>query len=228
MTDIQSLVECQLEVWRATYMHQLPPERLLSPTLLPQFIERRTNMMKQGGACFWVVEEKQKEQRDMGNSVINDSTTMNTNSSNDSNLNINNSSNSDKSRIVGFCDAGPVRTYPTISFFATMTEEERNSTLELWTLYLHPSMHRTGISSALFACAVTDAVHKWPECGERMLVITLETNTGGRKFYERMGGKLVGILPGYELWEASYAVACFEWHGVSSWLLKWAEQQREK
>lgn len=42
-----------------------------------------------------------------------------------------------------------------------------------------------------------------------------------RKFYEKMGGTLFGILPGYPVFEETYPVACYEWYDVPSWLEKW-------
>ena len=61
-------------------------------------------------------------------------------------------------RLIGHCDIGLPRDYSYLNLTPhasspTITLQEAPNTLEVYSLYVHPSMHRTGCAQRLFACA---------------------------------------------------------------------------
>ena len=112
--------------------------------------------------------------------------------------------------VLGFCDAGPLRAYPALRP-QVAPPAEVGSTLELWTLYVHPRLRGQGGGKALLAAAAGAASRRFPACNERTVVLTFEANAPARRFYEARGGRLRGILDGYGLWGRAYRVACYGW-----------------
>ncbi|MHB8418827.1 MAG: GNAT family N-acetyltransferase [Myxococcales bacterium] len=84
------------------------------------------------------------------------------------------------------------------------------ATAELWALYVHPRLRDRGAGRRLFSAAVAAADQRYPG-SRRLVVLTFEANAPARRFYESFGGRLFGILQGYEMWGREYPVACYEW-----------------
>lgn len=125
-------------------------------------------------------------------------------------------------QVIGVCHAGPLRVYVGLE---TM---ERATTLELWTLYVLPEAQGTGLARTLFFEVVRKAFEMFPNCGEKLVVLTFEDNAQARRFYEKLGGRLWGILPTYEIGGGNYRVATYEWDGVTEWLKKWEEEGKKR
>lgn len=152
-------------------------------------------------------------------------------------------------RILGFCDVTPLRDYshlyPLHSSPPLVPPGEATATLELLTLYIHPTAQGKGLASRMATCAVRAALTQYAHTArtthsahtahtahtvhtahttQRMLVITLEQNTKARAFYaKKMHGNLRGIYGGYVVGGELYNVAVFEWLDVPMWIKKWED-----
>lgn len=122
-------------------------------------------------------------------------------------------------RLLGHCDVGPLADHPDLAPLAP--PEHRSTTLEVHSLYVHPTVQRTGCAQRLFVQAVSEGVRLFPHCTRRMVVITFLANKKGRGFYEKMGGQLHGFFSGYNAFGCVYDVACYEWLEVEAFVRKW-------
>ncbi|RUP49437.1 acyl-CoA N-acyltransferase [Jimgerdemannia flammicorona] len=131
-------------------------------------------------------------------------------------------SDSEPARVVAVANAGPLRPY------IGLESLDRATMLQLWTLYVHPTAQGTGLGRRLFLEAVKSAHETWPACSDKLIVLTFEGNTNGRRFYEKLGGTLWGILPKYPLplGGGNCDIATYEWDGVAEWITKWEKGSR--
>ncbi|KAK9695273.1 hypothetical protein K7432_013056 [Basidiobolus ranarum] len=190
-SDALPVAELQLEVYRIAYAHILPHSYLNSDTLYSELLTKRE---KYYGAKYSPEAVFLVCSTEAG---VDDPTL---------------------SSVGAICEAGPIRAYPGLEGIENF---DPSNTLELWTNYVHRSYQGRGVGQRLFIATVEAAVEKFPQYAGRMMVITFEQNTGGRRFYEKMGGKLFGILPNYPIEGQEYPVACYEWRDMTQWLERW-------
>jgi ribosomal protein S18 acetylase RimI-like enzyme len=131
-------------------------------------------------------------------------------------------------RLVGHCDIGPIVEYPFLSPLPShLPLTHSTPSLEIYSLYVHPTLQRTGCAQRLFLTAAREGMRKFAHYAQRMVVVTFEVNYPARRFYEKLGGKIYTILEGYptdgKLWNA----IVYEWLNVEEWVQKW-EQLYEK
>jgi len=98
----------------------------------------------------------------------------------------------------------------------------------VYSMYVHPTMQRTGCAQRLFVHTVNEGLRRFPHCAARLVVVTFELNTPGRRFYEKMGGTLRGVYGGYPVHGGLWNVAFYEWEDVSVWVARWEEKYGEE
>lgn len=130
--------------------------------------------------------------------------------------------------LVGHIDIAPMSNFSFLSPIPPTppilsSSSSQSTTLEIHSFYMHPLTHRTGYAQKLFAQGVKEAIHKFPECSSRMIVVTLEKNLRGRAFYTKMQGTFVGTYSGYPFGGNAHNIVCFEWLDVPTWAQKWAQ-----
>lgn len=82
----------------------------------------------------------------------------------------------DEGEIIGFCRYGECR-----------DDEEYDS--EIIALYVNPNMLKQGIGKLMFEYVVNEFKSQGKK---KMIIWCLKENYNSRKFYEKMGGKIVG------------------------------------
>jgi GNAT superfamily N-acetyltransferase len=129
--------------------------------------------------------------------------------------------------LVGHCDIGLPDDYSPFNLTfhpssPTTTVEDNANTLEIYSLYIHPSMHHTGCSQRLFTSAAREGLRKFARV-QRMIVMTFEVNQPATKFYEKMGGRLYKILSGFPEDGKFWNIIFFEWLDLPTWVHKWEQ-----
>jgi GNAT superfamily N-acetyltransferase len=183
LADAAAAASCQAAAFRLAYANILPAERLRSPALDDELLEKRRARYAEQPGVQLVLEAPLEPGG--GHAVL------------------------------AFCDAGPLRPYPGLRPQVAQPEAA-GATLELWALYAHPQLRGQGAGQKLFGATAAAALRRFPECRQRLIVLTFEGNAPARRLYERLGGQLFGVLDGYELWERVYRVACYEWVPASA------------
>jgi len=95
------------------------------------------------------------------------------------------------------------------------------TTLEVLSMYVHPSAQGTGVAQKLFASSVRHALKLFPGCREKLIVITVQVNHPAQRFYHKLGGRMTGIYSNYPVHNKMFNVVCFEWIDVEKWVRKW-------
>ncbi len=105
-----------------------------------------------------------------------------------------------KAGVIGFAAADP-QPNPDYPFKA-----------ELQLIYILPEYHRLGIGTKLMRVVAEELL----KTGFTSLMLwVLKDNHDSRKFYETLGGKLVGESE-YLRWDKAYAIVAYGWDDLSS------------
>jgi GNAT superfamily N-acetyltransferase len=112
----------------------------------------------------------------------------------------------DDSRIVGFSRGGPSRAQSPRGDVLPAAVQNAHSA-ELYAIYLRPEFIGSGLGRMLLG-AVLDGLRE--RAHTSLCVWVLENNAIGRRFYERLGGSLVGEAP-FTLDGRTYPQVAYGW-----------------
>jgi ribosomal protein S18 acetylase RimI-like enzyme len=102
-------------------------------------------------------------------------------------------------QVIGFAGAGK------------QTDPEHIFESELFVLYVLPEFQHRGVGRALFHAVVKELRHLG---FSSMLLWTLANNQSARRFYEKLGGILIGEKE-FVRWEAQYPLVGYGWPDIA-------------
>ncbi len=100
--------------------------------------------------------------------------------------------------VVGFCR---------YAFDNNASPEIENADCELFAIYVKPDLKHFGIGTQMFKYVVDDLKN---DNKSKMILWCLKDNEPSKKFYSKMGGKIVGEKESY-IGEKKYKECCFEY-----------------
>ncbi|OZJ06941.1 hypothetical protein BZG36_00111 [Bifiguratus adelaidae] len=197
--DASGVAQLMIDNYKIGYRGQLPDDYIESPKLYYKLMEQRHSYYTmQGDARPVCLLAHMMNLRDV---------------------------TTDKPVLAAMCEAGPLREYPGQELIESYNASE---TLEVWTNYVSTKAQGQGIGRELFVETLAAAYERFPSCRGTIVVLTFVGNTAGRRFYEKFGGRLAGIIPNYTIDGKHYRVACYEWHNLGYWLRQWKEKSNTR
>eukprot|EP00026_Physarum_polycephalum_P016504 Phypoly_transcript_17423.p1 GENE.Phypoly_transcript_17423~~Phypoly_transcript_17423.p1 ORF type:complete len:226 (+),score=29.61 Phypoly_transcript_17423:42-719(+) len=209
VSDLDDSTLCHFETWSTCYTHGYSSKFLEYTTLHPWLYTKRQKVYEKvaQGKAVSLVAEWTSSTLPPPKSLLNPSNAL---------------------RLVGHCDMVipgdpfPFKLSIHPSSPTTTLEEDLSNTLEIYSLYVHPSMHGTGCAQRLFACGVRAGLRRFTHA-QRMIVMAFETNKPARRFYEKMGGRLYKVLSGFPEDGKFWDVLLYEWLDLPTWVQKWEQ-----